>query len=113
MHQFLQSRQLCVILNRKCSNSTLFSWIFGLIANKQEKKVFPRISLFDLKRLPLAKSPNRNLIQKIADLATYQLKFAETNQSSDPEIDAEIDQQVYALYGLTPEEIAIVEGATK
>jgi DNA-binding CsgD family transcriptional regulator len=27
--------------------------------------------------------------------------------------DAEIDRLVYGLYGLTPEEIAIVEGATK
>jgi hypothetical protein len=28
-------------------------------------------------------------------------------------LEREIDQQVYALYGLTPEEIAIVEGTGK
>ena len=28
-------------------------------------------------------------------------------------MEREIDQQVYALYGLTPEEIAIVEGTSK
>ena len=28
-------------------------------------------------------------------------------------LEAEIDQQVYAFYGLTPEEIAIVEGTAK
>ena len=28
-------------------------------------------------------------------------------------LEREIDQQVYALYGLTPEEIAIVEGTAK
>ncbi len=28
-------------------------------------------------------------------------------------MEREMDQQVYALYGLTPEEIAIVEGAAK
>lgn len=28
-------------------------------------------------------------------------------------LEREIDQQVYALYGLTPEEIAVVEGADK
>jgi hypothetical protein len=28
-------------------------------------------------------------------------------------LEREIDQLVYALYGLTPEEIQIVEGATK
>ena len=28
-------------------------------------------------------------------------------------VDRKIDQQVYALYGLTPEEIAIVEGTAK
>ena len=30
-----------------------------------------------------------------------------------PQNDSEIDQQVYALYGLTPEEIKIVEESTK
>jgi hypothetical protein len=28
-------------------------------------------------------------------------------------LEREIDQQVYSLYGLTPEEIAIVEGSGK
>lgn len=28
-------------------------------------------------------------------------------------LDCEIDQQVYALYGLTPKEIAIMEGSVK
>ena len=28
-------------------------------------------------------------------------------------LEREVDQQVYALYGLTPEEIKIVEGAAK
>ena len=46
-------------------NSTLCSWIAGHIANKKEKKAFPRISLFDLKRLPLPASPDPQIV--IAD----------------------------------------------
>ena len=38
----------------------------------------------------------------------------EKNPASDTsDLEREIDQQVYALYGLTPEEIAIVEGTAK
>jgi len=90
-------------------NSTLFSWVFGLIANKQEKKAFPRISLFDLKRLPVVRDPDQNLLQEIADLVEAQVKSAQSTKTTQPETDVKIDQLVYALYGLTPDEIAIVE----
>ena len=38
--------------------------------------------------------------------------FAADPSADTSALEREIDQQVYQLYGLTPEEIAIVEGAT-
>ena len=41
------------------------------------------------------------------------LKTKAKNPNADTTaLEREIDQQVYALYGLTPEEIKIVEGST-
>ena len=42
------------------------------------------------------------------------IRAKSTQPSADTSaLEREIDQQVYALYGLTPEEIAIVEGTAK
>ena len=47
-------------------------------------------------------------------LVTQVLDYKKLNPSADTDsIEYEIDQHVYSLYGLTPEEIAIVEGTAK
>ncbi len=51
---------------------------------------------------------------KLCDLANLIISTKKKDSTSDTTaLEREIDQQVYALYGLTPEEIAIVEGTTK
>ena len=61
-------------------------------------------------------SPLPSVVQhdRIAELVAYiidaQKKEAQMDTSA---LEREIDQQVYALYGLTPEEIAVVEGTPK
>ena len=50
----------------------------------------------------------------IVSLVERILAAKQTNAAADTSaMEREIDQQVYALYGLTPEEIAIVEGTAK
>jgi hypothetical protein len=51
--------------------------------------------------------------EKAEWMAYFNKKKAEANalQSEINRIDKEIDQMVYQLYGLTPEEIAIVENS--
>jgi adenine-specific DNA-methyltransferase len=44
---------------------------------------------------------------------TVALQLAAYDPAASATQQREIDQQVYALYGLTPEEIAIVEGTAK
>ena len=50
----------------------------------------------------------------VVSLVDRILAAKQANSTADTSaLEREIDQQVYALYGLTPEEIAIVEGTTK
>lgn len=100
---------LCGILN-----STLISFVFTHSSNKIESNTFPRVSVGDLKTLPI-KLPKSDLeislatsiIQLVEDI----LDLKKSNVDSDTsQIDPQIDQLVYALYGLTEDEIKIVEG---
>jgi hypothetical protein len=72
----------------------------------------PQIRLEDLKTLPV-KVPALEEQTPLIERARGILAAKEANPAADTSaLEREIDQQVYALYGLTPEEIAIVEGRT-
>ncbi|GHB72151.1 type IIG restriction enzyme/methyltransferase [Persicitalea jodogahamensis] len=95
-------------------NSRLYSWYFSRYSNKAVTKTFPRISIFDLKKFPVLSENNftesqqeiRQKIILLVESASY--NFSEGLETT--ALEAEIDQLVYALYGLTAEEIALVEG---
>lgn len=74
-------------------------------------RVFPQVKFENLKSLLLA-IPNKNEAQQpIASRARAITAAKKTNPAADTSaLEREIDQQVYAIYGLTPEEIALVEG---
>ncbi len=70
----------------------------------------PQILVGNLKKLPI-KIASKSEQEKIAKLVGRITEAKSVNPDSDTSaLEREIDQQVYALYGLTPEEIAIVEG---
>jgi adenine-specific DNA-methyltransferase len=54
--------------------------------------------------------PKNNIKRKVDNILVAKQRDAEADVSA---VEREIDQLVYALYGLTPEEIQIVEGAAK
>ncbi len=59
--------------------------------------------------IPLFVPPVENqraIIEKVDSILATKHKYSEADTSS---LEQEIDQQVYALYNLTPEEIAIIE----
>lgn len=93
-------------------NSALVSWHFNATSNKIDSNTFPRISLLDLKAIPLVKDfDTSDTGRRILNV----VQLIQTQKSQDPAADttaleAEIDRLVYALYGLTEEEIKIVEG---
>jgi hypothetical protein len=107
-------------------NSTLMSSIFAYIAPKAKKGLFPKIIITDARRLPFPRVVLSNaadkarhdkmvmLVERMLDL--HQQKHAAKSEAARERIereihvtDEQIDALVYELYGLTPEEIAIVE----
>jgi adenine-specific DNA-methyltransferase len=64
-------------------------------------------------RLPIPKATSTEKV-KLTSLVDRILAAKKKNVDADTSaLEREIDQQVYALYGLTPEEIKIVEEAAK
>ncbi len=92
-----------------CLNSRLTYWYFKNLYNEFDS-LFPQIKTNEFKSLPIAKCGNQeqliieNLVDKI--LVTK----AKDPKADTSKLEREIDEMVYALYGLTDDEIAIVEG---
>ena len=98
-------KYLCAILN-----SALITWFI------QNTALTTGLDLTQWKRLvveslPIAKIFTANQSPFI-DLVDHILTLKTADQNADvSELESEIDQIVYLLYGLTNDEIAIVEGA--
>jgi type I restriction-modification system DNA methylase subunit len=110
-------------------NSSLMAYYFRKKYNRQDK-TFPEIRIYELCSLPIRQLDFANpadrtchdqmlsLVEKMLDL-NKRLPVAKTNQERtviQRQIEAtegQIDRLVYELYGLTADEIAVVETATK
>ncbi len=91
-------------------NSTLVSWYAGLRCPNFAKDVFPKLNPSDIKQIPvpIASSEKQKRVERLVDhILTTRRRNADADTSA---IEREIDQLVYKLYGLTEEEIKIVEG---
>ena len=89
-------------------NSKLLYWYFQNINNEFDS-LFPKIKVKEFNSLPLPKQDMNNI--EISNLVENILNAKEDNQQSDTStLESEIDQLVYQLYGLTDDEIKIVEG---
>lgn len=94
-----------------------FNFILGLLNSSLirfwHKKVFPtglHIKISQLKTIPIPAATSAQQ-QPIINLVDTILAAKKKDPSADTsKQEAEIDKLVYKLYGLTPEEIAIVEG---
>ena len=72
-------------------------------------KVFAEIKVIYVERLPLPKCTRKEQ-DEVASLARQILAAKRADAGADTSaLEAEIDRHVYALYGLTPAEIKIVE----
>jgi len=97
-------------------NSTYLRYLYNL-AVRESGRVFPQVKLSKLETLPIRKIPLEaqkpfiDLVEQI--LAITKDKDYLSNpakQAKVAELEYQIDQMVYELYGLTREEIAVVEG---
>ena len=90
-------------------NAKLTQYVFKIQNPQMIAKTFAEVKVIYVERLfiptvsPAQKIPLELLVERI-------LTAKQTNPAADTSaLEREIDPQVYALYGLTPEEIAIVE----
>lgn len=103
-------------------NSNLLSWFFVTSNAAARRDDFPKIIIKQTRDLPMPETSNNTTLKShVASMLALhkRLNLEQLPQRRDQihrEIDAidrQIDQLVYKLYGLTDEEIAIVEAATK
>ena len=78
--------------------------------SQEEGRVLAQVKPQRIKALPIALPTNQQQ-QSIENLANHIISAKQSNPQADTRAwEAEIDSLVYALYGLTPAEIALVEG---
>ena len=103
-------------------NSKLLSYLYITEVTQASKDDFPQVTIRDILNLPLPKTETKNQItNKICNLVdriiVFNKNIGEINtpggkthlQRRIDATDAEIDRLVYELYGLTEDEICIVE----
>ncbi|PAU94223.1 type II restriction endonuclease [Aliifodinibius salipaludis] len=90
-------------------NSSFFSYLVVGGSSLASKDDFSQLTLTDIRTLPIKETNNKN--QKKFEKKVDQILTAkEENPEADTsELEEEIDQLVYKLYGLSEEEIGIVE----
>jgi hypothetical protein len=111
-------------------NSWLMTWRHHRRSPKAKKALFPKVLVSDLRDVPIPKLSANNATdcgrhEKVASLveqmlaAKRQLSGAQSDKERDfyenkcAGLDRQIDALVYELYGLTAEEITIVEGSAR
>ncbi len=89
-------------------NSRLCGYFFRKYYS-EEDDLFPKIKVNELKRLPF-KAPTVSQEKEIEKSVDQILCLKRSDPTADTSaLEAEIDRIVYALYGLTEEEVAVIE----
>jgi len=114
---YYNAHNLANIIARKDSGYDL-KYILGIfncsLINFWYRNHFPNVNINpgDFREIPVKKASEGQQAQvvKVVNQILSKKKNPEADTTS---LEREIDQEVYALYGLTPEEIKIVEGASQ
>ncbi|MGW8123619.1 DUF7149 domain-containing protein [Roseivirga echinicomitans] len=108
---FLTSENIPVKFILSLFNSNVFKFMFSVLGEKTAGGAY----VFKKTTIEKLVLPNViNVPDGIVDLVEEILSLKKSNPNTDTSrLEAEIDQMVYQLYGLTEEEIAIVEEAVK
>ncbi|MDY6437319.1 MAG: TaqI-like C-terminal specificity domain-containing protein [Bacteroidales bacterium] len=89
-------------------NSSLLQWYYATMF-KGDTELFPKIRIAQAKQLPIFEASLEQQ-QPIIELVDGILEKKRANPNADTKhLEQEIDQKVYELYSLGPEEIAVIE----
>jgi adenine-specific DNA-methyltransferase len=105
-------------------NSKLMSWYHSITSPKGNRKAFPKVLIGDIRNfpIPIAIENSEDIKESISNLVDQMLSTKKQLQQAKTEsdknylqrkcetLDKQIDELVYQLYGLTENEIKIVEG---
>jgi len=111
-------------------NSRLLSFLYPYLANKLLTQSFPRLSVGDLRKLPIRaidfsdsadKVRHDRMVELVGQMLDLHKQLTEAKEPQTKTVlqrqiettDYQIDKLVYKLYGLTAKEIAIVEESVK
>jgi adenine-specific DNA-methyltransferase len=93
-------------------NSSLMDYLYKDLVN-EENRIFPEVKPIQLFKLPIKIGSTKNQL-KLEGIIKILISEKQNNLTKDTsKLEAEIDQLVYKLYGLTEEEIKIVEESVK
>ncbi len=91
-------------------NSKAIGYYISAFGDKSKQTLFPRVSMKMLKQLPI---PNDDNVDEITMLVDQILTAKHANPSANiSTLESEIDRLVYQLYGLTYDEVLIVDPET-
>jgi hypothetical protein len=109
-------------------NSRLLNWFYQNVVNPEKGEALAQVKRGHLAELPVVKPDLSNpadkarhdeMVQKVEQMLEAKEQVAEAKTDKDKDyygkrcagLDIQIDRLVYELYGLTEEEIKIVEGS--
>ena len=100
-------------------NSKLICFWFIQTFGKLQRRIFPQFKVKELRTFPIKMASTTDQLpfvsvvdQILAITKDEDYPTNPTKQVNVKELERQIDQMVYKLYGLTAEEIAVVEGQT-
>jgi hypothetical protein len=92
-------------------NSKLINFIHKFLYLDIEKKLFQKVLIENCKKFPIKIDNIQNLSSEIIKIVDKIIERKQQSPDTDTsDLEAEIDQIIYHIYGLTEEEIKIVEG---
>jgi len=94
-------------------NSKLLDFYYKKKFSTKKEDVFPEIQTYLYEQLPIA-SASKSQQKEITDIVDEILRIKRNDCNADTaQLEKEIDKLVYELYGMTEEEIRVVEGDKK
>lgn len=119
--EFITKKDLYICIRRseflkslfaRIINSSLVSYLKTKGSSTAKKDDFSQLTLSDLREIPIPKIRNEEQ-QPITTLVTQILAAKRQHPAADTSaLESEVDRLVYGLYGLTGEEVGIIEGGS-